>query len=101
MNPMLCQLTSSETFIPSAYGLKIMLMSDLIRAEEVHHMNSDDVRIVTVMLLPLLWKWKAFGAQSEMNLDGTVPFVSVCLLTVSCLPAAVFSFCQCDISDSA
>lgn len=62
-------------------------------------MNLDSVCIVVVMLLVDVVS--AFRAQNIMNVyRAFLPFVSVCLLMVSCLPSAVF-FCQCDILDSA
>lgn len=59
--------------------------------------------VVTVMLLSLVEVASArFRARRVMNLDGTsVAFVSVCLLTLSCLHPlccfVLFFFCQCDI----
>lgn len=50
-------------------------------------MNLDSVCIAIVMLLSLA----EVVSACLMNLDGTsVAFVSLCLLTISCLPAAVF-----------
>ena len=84
--------------LASAVSIKRIVKSYLIRAEEVHKMLSPGfyefgqcLHCYCNTALSCGSGKCAFRAQYIMNLDGTsVPFVSVCLLTVSCLPSAVF-----------
>lgn len=84
--------------LASAVSIKRIVKSYLIRAEEVHKMLSlsfyefgQCLHCYCNTALSCGSGKCAFRAQYIMNLDGTsVPFVSVCLLTVSCLPSAVF-----------
>ncbi len=86
--------------LASAVSIKRIVKSCFTGAKEVHKMLSLSLyefgrcldRYCNAALSCRSGKC-AFRAQYIMNLEGTsVPFVSVCLLTVSCLPSAVFFF---------